>query len=150
MHICNRKRDSSPLTRGKVRAFRRETPLRRFIPAYAGKSSRTLKYALVHQIHPRIRGEKRIISYVIRRKVDSSPHTRGKEKRAAAFRRYDRFIPAYAGKSSVSIVNPCSARIHPRIRGEKLKCRHWHGRLGDSSPHTRGKASWKELRTGAR
>ena len=57
-----------------------------------------------------------------------------------------RIIPAYAGKRSLSKNTTFEDEDHPRIRGEKLRWReHFCRRIG-SSPHTRGKATFKTFK----
>ena len=68
----------------------------------------------------------------------SSPHTRGaRANNYGAFRR-DRIIPAYAGSTDRGWQRKPASGDHPRIRGEHDLMAKWFGKIGGSSPHTRG------------
>ena len=68
----------------------------------------------------------------------SSPLTRGTHDTLLDLANYCRFIPAYAGNSSLIHSSLMETTVHPRLRGElascKCVCSHEHG----SSPLTRG------------
>ena len=93
---------SSPLARG--------TPLNlclgrlpiRFIPAYAGNSSRSKASIFVGAVHPRLRGELKAKLYPELCQDGSSPLTRGTPSASPIIQFIIRFIPAYAGNSRLN------------------------------------------------
>ena len=108
---------SSPLTRGIQ--IRRCHPLQglRFIPAHAGNTPCLLSDVQVLEVHPRSRGEYRLLMPLILTSVGSSPLTRGIQ---------------WLGFDGSRLM------VHPRSRGEYYphpRCLRLH--LG-SSPLTRG------------
>ena len=111
----------------------------RITPAYAGKSSKTLKNAKRQQDHPRIRGKKLHRRNLQSRQEGSPPHTREKDLRTLFQSQIARITPAYAGKSPLSTTPHFIRKDHPRIRGKKdnnlTLCRE----LAGSPPHTREK-----------
>ena len=70
--------DSSPLTRGKLGVVARRRPMRRLIPAHAGKTQRTSPFPPSRTTHPRSRGENAGRTVDVLVAPDSSPLTRGK------------------------------------------------------------------------
>ena len=137
MVICTS--GSSPLTRGTLN----DSPYK----------------ALTRTVHPRLRGELLNGAPLSQDQGGSSPLTRGTQKTAAEGCRNKRFIPAYAGNSTLTEylskwpasrfipayagnslpVNPTSTEgpVHPRLRGELMVyglryrsgCRGVHPRL---------------------
>ena len=91
---------SSPHTRG--------TPITRvpiaiyvrFIPAYAGNAMYGCSMLALLTVHPRIRGERRVVILTHDELPGSSPHTRGTRRLQ---------VPAKVRD-----------RVHPRIRGERV------------------------------
>ena len=69
----------------------------------------------------------------------SSPLTRGKRRRPGQVRRPGGLIPAHAGKTEAAPTWSCSARAHPRSRGENSTRTATRLLLSGSSPLTRGK-----------
>ena len=129
---------SSPHTRGapSIRSVVSRTS--GIIPAYAGSTStRSLRTARRWD-HPRIRGEHRRCHRRVRRRVGSSPHTRGAHGVHYRHRVQPGIIPAYAGSTSWSSTSSRACTDHPRIRGEHLVTRDQTLVVGGSSPHTRG------------
>ncbi len=97
---------SSLLTRGKRTHAERHQCGRRLIPAYAGKTVVSPTGAGARAAHPCLRGEN-VIMAVIRGVIDgSSLLTRGKLADVLGFVARLRLIPAYAGKTSVSLFHP--------------------------------------------
>ena len=90
---------SSPHTRGTRRSDGMQFAVGRFIPAYAGNAPMARGTSCSVTVHPRIRGERGIVSANSCRAVGSSPHTRGTQAGEAASREGGRFIPAYAGNA---------------------------------------------------
>ena len=109
---------SSPLTRGTPKTYSQESPVLRFIPAYAGNSHKYLRQNQFHSVHPRLRGELAFFFCPKRKSCGSSPLTRGTPHSHRKNTGAHRFIPAYAGNStsrkSISTFFP----VHPRLRGE--------------------------------
>ena len=111
---------SSPLARG--------TPLNlclgrlpiRFIPAYAGNSSRSKASIFVGAVHPRLRGELKAKLYPELCQDGSSPLTRGTPSASPIIQFIIRFIPAYAGNSSaLRIVSNPPIGSSPLTRGTR-------------------------------
>ena len=90
----------------------------RFIPAYAGNSSAYLFLVSSFSVHPRLRGELTATLLCCLVKCGSSPLTRGTRKKARNGKRFDWFIPAYAGNSSIAWMSSMTESVHPRLRGE--------------------------------
>ena len=109
---------SSPLTRGTLNRSAILLRQRRFIPAYAGNSFRSLAGFCCAS--------------------GSSPLTRGTQevKRLRAERL--RFIPAYAGNSPNVKYLSHNNTVHPRLRGELKVGNFTKSKNRGSSPLTRG------------
>jgi len=90
---------SSPRTRGTRERARWPRCPNRFIPAYAGNSTRCLAPSPAMAVHPRVRGELSIRTSYWRSNPGSSPRTRGTPRLDQRERERLRFIPAYAGNS---------------------------------------------------
>ena len=90
---------SSPLTRGIQ--IRRCHPLQglRFIPAHAGNTPCLLSDVQGLEVHPRSRGEYRLLMPLILTSVGSSPLTRGIQWLGFDGSRTHGFIPAHAGNT---------------------------------------------------
>ena len=89
--------------------------------------------------HPRIRGEKALAFMACGLRRGSPPHTRGKAAIPCIEVPCHGITPAYAGKRSSKIPTQVSYRVHPRIRGEKLRSCYVRQSVYGSPPHTRGK-----------
>ena len=109
-------------------------------PAYAGKSLMTRLFSNRNWDHPRICGEKLLLSPVSRARSGSPPRMRGKVKGIKLFLRCAGITPAYAGKSRRFVIYIHNLGDHPRVCGEKgsrlTKVPFWSG----SPPRMRGKA----------
>ena len=68
--------------------------------------------------HPRIRGENELHKALSKFYGGTSPHTRGKREHFHIRRGRTRNIPAYAGKTGMSLFVVALDMEHPRIRGE--------------------------------
>ena len=97
------RRGSSPLTRGKPRPPTPLSPLRRLIPAHAGKTISHERIALSGAAHPRSRGENSLQGLHLLTWYGSSPLTRGKPRYRVDRRRPERLIPAHAGKTTAHL-----------------------------------------------
>ena len=89
-------------------------------------------------VHPRLRGELNLQLRGLFDTLGSSPLTRGTQlifiKRCSV----SRFIPAYAGNSSVGGHNCGMGTVHPRLRGELTSSTGFIVGCNGSSPLTRG------------
>ena len=90
---------SSPHTRGTRANMRPCRSMSRFIPAYAGNARMGGTARPPRTVHPRIRGERRMLSENDSVSSGSSPHTRGTLRDGDALCLDFRFIPAYAGNA---------------------------------------------------
>ena len=95
---------------------------RRITPAYAGKSR------LVQLQHLPCMG--------------SPPPMRGKGRFHLVRRKLFRITPAYAGKSKIFVINEVGGWDHPRLCGEKRKCRKIGVLSLGSPPPMRGKVQF--------
>ena len=130
---------SSPLTRGKRRAYQLASGRGGLIPAHAGKTKRRQNSRLRCRAHPRSRGENPHARGRVRDPGGSSPLTRGKHVASVHHADERGLIPAHAGKTPGRRCRYSPGRAHPRSRGENSFPLH---RLVDrfgSSPLTRGK-----------
>ena len=89
---------SPPRVRGKAAARRDRRGLHGITPAYAGKRARSPPPPSGRWDHPRVCGEKSMMSRVLLFMVGSPPRMRGKVKRNKRFQLADGITPAYAGK----------------------------------------------------
>ena len=131
---------SSPRVRGKVSHKPRKRPLKRIIPACAGKSLKSIDKTLKDEDHPRVCGEKHLIRADRPRSKGSSPRVRGKERHPLKRLPHPRIIPACAGKRSSAAPISISRWDHPRVCGEKGASGDDFVEEGGSSPRVRGKA----------
>ena len=110
---------SSPHTRGTRRFTMILATGQRFIPAYAGNASLSTNSVLAVTVHPRIRGDRKRPTELLRTVLGSSPHTRGTPHTSSENSLNRRFIPAYAGNAGEGKINATLMAVHPRIRGER-------------------------------
>ena len=126
------KSEPSPLTRGTQPVYRFWKQPVRFIPAYAGNSTMRRRRLSRRTVHPRLRGELMNLNPDGTIKDGSSPLTRGTLTKGDSSFTDSRFIPAYAGNSSVSRGGYDGEPVHPRLRGElvmQAKALHFHYRF---------------------
>ena len=88
-------------------------------PAYAGKSLMTRLFSNRNWDHPRICGEKLLLSPVSRARSGSPPRMRGKGNSLGFSGVIVGITPAYAGKSHSLSGFSASIWDHPRVCGEK-------------------------------
>ena len=132
---------SPPLARGKDGVVREMTPEERITPACAGKRDLCASRKISKRDHPRLRGEKTSIPASRSFRIGSPPLARGKGRFCCFFLALLRITPACAGKR-VYILRTCTLlRDHPRLRGEKAKCRFYKIFAPGSPPLARGKVS---------
>ena len=84
--------------RGKVAAYAKEKGVQRITPAYAGKSYHARYVVIIIRDHPRVCGEKQILTYARMGSAGSPPRMRGKETASRNLSRSMGITPAYAGK----------------------------------------------------
>ena len=137
---------SSPLARGTRFLWRQRHEVHRFIPAYAGNSKPVRTSMPRHPVHPRLRGELIVISYISSKRTGSSPLTRGTQRLQTVPEPWTRFIPAYAGNSRSWTTCIWIRTVHPRLRGELNILGSAGNILGGSSPLTRGTQNADYLR----
>ena len=109
---------TSPRMRGKLNHGGTVRQRNRNIPAYAGKTHRSLRRLRRRSEHPRVCGENRSVSRRFASFAGTSPRMRGKPQRQPAVRLIRRNIPAYAGKTSFPGKQAGAAPEHPRVCGE--------------------------------
>ena len=109
---------SSPLTRGTPAKQLAAQNQSRFIPAYAGNSGYSYQAGGYITVHPRLRGELNLRSDNVSEAGGSSPLTRGTHLHSQLHFSEGRFIPAYAGNSSIKRTKIALGTVHPRLRGE--------------------------------
>ena len=137
-HVMKFLAGSSPRARG-TRTRRCPAASRlRFIPASAGNTAVRADPPARSPVHPRERGEHRVVADKSRGLPGSSPRARG----TRALRRQElplyRFIPASAG-NTCGWSKPCSSRpVHPRERGEHSMAVDLIKLNPGSSPRARG------------
>ena len=129
---------SSPQARG-TQSFGAERLLHsRFIPAGAGNTPGLRRKFGVKKVHPRRRGEHRLLAELIWIKHGSSPQARGTLSALYARYRNRWFIPAGAGNTTAPHNILSLLPVHPRRRGEH-KIEPWGAwRDNGSSPQARG------------
>ncbi len=129
---------SSPRGRGTRSAGWRTQTTCRFIPAWAGNTKNTGCGSMQSTVHPRVGGEHAEDEEFRKLYDGSSPRGRGtlKVKRAANHR--IRFIPAWAGNTTVVTGGTGVATVHPRVGGEHHWVRYSPVCLSGSSPRGRG------------
>ena len=138
---------SSPLTRGKQQIADRLPRPPGLIPAHAGKTCSSPRCRARARAHPRSRGENFSATSTMRKRLGSSPLTRGKPALRGLRPESAGLIPAHAGKTMRPRVIRSGRRAHPRSRGENGGSSSPQRLQVGSSPLTRGKP--KQLNIGA-
>ena len=125
--------------RGKLAKGLVDAVIARNIPAYAGKTRRNRATATPQQEHPRVCGEN--VHGHIQENLGggTSPRMRGKLAGNRGKCAYLRNIPAYAGKTVLSIPNRVYSWEHPRVCGENSCRRIRYSYHQGTSPRMRGK-----------
>ena len=137
---------SSPLTRGIHRRTHKAIKKVWFIPAHAGNTRLSGKWAHRAEVHPRSRGEYRLLMPLILTSVGSSPLTRGIQWLGFDGSRTHGFIPAHAGNTPLFPLLTNLNQVHPRSRGEYPIEHLSQKRSLGSSPLTRGIHAAEEQR----
>ena len=110
----------------------------RFIPACAGNARPGGGTTFRPTVHPRMRGERSVMSGPSAARTGSSPHARGTQDSGEFGRHARRFIPACAGNAISDTPRCQGATVHPRMRGERALSDEEQRRMDGSSPHARG------------
>ena len=129
---------SSPLTRGGLCVRHRCLPLVGLIPAYAGRTLRSIQLSYRRRAHPRLRGADGISWYLATAEEGSSPLTRGGLIINKSPLHFSGLIPAYAGRTRGGAYRPTDLWAHPRLRGADFPGPLLFSPLRGSSPLTRG------------
>ena len=111
----------------------------RNIPAYAGKTGLILTSGLTLTEHPRVCGENMMRLALLMAGTGTSPRMRGKREHGGLAGSTSRNIPAYAGKTRVSIPAKGGNAEHPRVCGENQHVNLNLGAGSGTSPRMRGK-----------
>ena len=134
-----RQKGSPPRVRGKVSYHMKGMAADRITPACAGKSHQDRWVPDRPRDHPRVCGEKFLVSAIVYYTQGSPPRVRGKGEFGILFGRTSRITPACAGKR-------CGYRFivifmgdHPRVCGEKALMPDNRVIVQGSPPRVRGK-----------
>ena len=131
---------SPPRGRGKAAYDLAHLVAQRITPAWAGKRLEIKGDVNDGGDHPRVGGEKVLISSRTRGTPGSPPRGRGKALEPFEHRPRQGITPAWAGKSSQTRSYCQLARDHPRVGGEKVAVCFTQNRVKGSPPRGRGKA----------
>ena len=111
---------TSPRMRGKP-SLAWSSPVRAGnIPAYAGKTALTNFVFMEFPEHPRVCGENSVSMLPVGLPRGTSPRMRGKPIGGVSDEHITRNIPAYAGKTILSVRNTPPNPEHPRVCGENV------------------------------
>ena len=132
---------SPPRMRGKVLPDRGRVLGVGITPAYAGKSFPTSMFRSVGRDHPRICGEKIVVSRTWCSRSGLPPRMWGKVSSIRDDLARVGITPAYAGKSSSPRLIALLIWDHPRVCGEKVSPRLSSSPRMGSPPRMRGKVS---------
>ncbi len=140
---------SSPRSRGPLQAQRLDLIFARFIPAFAGTTSKSIRCSTAPTVHPRVRGDHREVDLLARSRLGSSPRSRGPQLGARWGSTAGRFIPAFAGTTGRREISVAHRTVHPRVRGDHVSARRNVDADAGSSPRSRGPriGSWKSRPT---
>ena len=129
---------SSPHMRGTLAHLLPSADELRFIPAWAGNARCPVAAETSSTVHPRIRGERHLVTRMDPCQDGSSPHVRGTPTAPEAETLRSRFIPACAGNAHPLRACIRCQSVHPRMREERTRGRPISEERIGSSPHTRG------------
>ena len=138
---------SPPRVRGKGIQQRNCWVTMRITPACAGKRRALPRSQPALGDHPRVCGEKVVLSIFLVPLMGSPPRVRGKERQQPRKHRVTRITPACAGKSVLFNIYQVIAEDHPRVCGEKARTLIVQDEPQGSPPRVRGKAAlWRVSR----
>src|SRR5208283_1107608 len=95
---------SSPRARGTRWGRFFPLSLMRFIPACAGNATATTIAESNNAVHPRVRGERRLVDVPQQHRGGSSPRARGTPHWGVSECMVPRFIPACAGNALLAVI----------------------------------------------
>ena len=136
---------SPPRGRGKVYSVCKEIAPLGITPAWTGKRRPLSGPCAAPGDHPRVGGEKPLLSKLVSTMPGSPPRGRGKGPPGEGMRCRPGITPAWAGKSRSTTRRTCAPKDHPRVGGEKKLFDIDHGAKPGSPPRGRGKV----IHTGA-
>ena len=136
--LSGRRCGSSPRGRGTDPLARSVARPDRFIPAWAGNSHCQAWERKSSAVHPRVGGEQSISRRSFVNWSGSSPRGRGTDPNDWPEVAERRFIPAWAGNSSVPVSIISDEPVHPRVGGEQRFTLHASTVPDGSSPRGRG------------
>ena len=131
-------RGSPPRVRGEVQRQRKKQVKIGITPACAGRSMSAPFARKYRKDHPRVCGEKLILTLILLLWRGSPPRVRGEglDFRFRPLRR--RITPACAGRRHSAAGNPRSTEDHPRVCGEKRTVSGASAVVRGSPPRVRG------------
>ena len=129
---------SSPLTRGARNQRIGGLDPVGLIPAYAGRTPACSEPTGWLPAHPRLRGAHRSRSQSRTVYRGSSPLTRGAHASGLVRLTVEGLIPAYAGRTRLTLAFRAASWAHPRLRGAHLEEPETPNPFWGSSPLTRG------------
>ena len=109
---------SPPLARGIHCCYEQTKHLLGITPACAGNTENVRRRQMVHQDHPRLRGEYCIRMVPMPGQQGSPPLARGIPGCTESLLCSNGITPACAGNTSILIPRSHLSRDHPRLRGE--------------------------------
>ena len=130
---------SPPRGRGKAGVALLSGQIVGITPAWAGKSRNRKLRRRMRQDHPRVGGEKQIVSAPLSFLRGSPPRGRGKDWWSSPVCPGLGITPAWAGKSACNSSSNGVPWDHPRMGGEKAKIQLRTAKRRGSPPHGRGK-----------
>ena len=131
----------SPRIRGTVNVVIQTINVYRFIPAYTGNGPGRQRSRIGLTVYPRVYGERWLWASLFVAGAGLSPRIRGTALRSATCHRPARFIPAYTGNGSSSLVPLHAVPVYPRVYGERDDDQALGVNAGGLSPRIRGTAS---------
>ena len=137
-YLGMRRSGSSPRGRGTPSENGGRNFRSRFIPAWAGNTSRRPIRTPGKPVHPRVGGEHSCARCLIWSGSGSSPRGRGTQCARPGRPDFQRFIPAWAGNTDKRATPWHRQMVHPRVGGEhrlSLDAEEW---VAGSSPRGRG------------
>ena len=129
---------SSPRGRGTLLALEDGYYRRRIIPAWAGNAHGAGSQSRAGPDHPRVGGERDIVTMRPPCPVGSSPRGRGTRTIRTPAEVRCRIIPAWAGNALPGPLSRIACSDHPRVGGERPTATPGLGGRGGSSPRGRG------------
>ena len=137
---------SPPRVRGKAASDSADRTALGITPACAGKRCLRARSLTATRDHPRVCGEKRMLSAVCTLPRGSPPRVRGKVSMLSHTNSPMRITPACAGKSPSDRLARLEGQDHPRVCGEKGAAEVAAEHPSGSPPRVRGKVQIAAIR----